>query len=97
MGHDREKGRPDYITERLHDAIEGLRTDVTRVEIWATALSTFTQPVPDYRTDPNSSSDSRSKPVRSREKPDLERVENAARKPRNSASGRRLIFAPEQA
>lgn len=38
----------EEITERLHEAIDGLRKDVTRVEIWATALSSFTQPVPDY-------------------------------------------------
>ncbi len=55
--------------------------DVTRVEIWATALSTFTQPVPDYRTDPKFEL---GQPVETgplAEKPDLERVENAARKP----------------
>lgn len=40
-------GRED-INERLHDAIDGLRKDVTRVEVWATALGSFTQPVPDY-------------------------------------------------
>ena len=39
----------DEIHSRLHEAIEGLRKDVTRVEIWATALGSFSQPVPDYR------------------------------------------------
>ena len=38
----------DQINDRLHDAIEGLRKDVTRVEVWATALGSFSQPVPDY-------------------------------------------------
>ena len=42
------KRGPDEINNRLHEAIEGLRKDVTRVEIWATALSSFTQSVPDY-------------------------------------------------
>ncbi len=42
------KAGPDVITERLHDAIDGLRKDVTRVEIWATALGSFSRPVPDY-------------------------------------------------
>lgn len=76
-----KKAGRDYVTERLHDAIEGLQHDVTRVEIWATALSTFTQPVPDYRTDPKFEL---GQPVETgplAEKPDLERVENAARKP----------------
>ena len=44
---EKKTGR-EYVTERLHEAIDGLRKDVTRVEIWATALLTFTQPVPDY-------------------------------------------------
>jgi hypothetical protein len=46
------KTNPDAINEKLHEAIDGLRKDVTRVEIWATALSTFAQPVPDYRPNP---------------------------------------------
>ena len=45
----RKTSGPDGISEKLHDAIDGLRKDVTRVEIWATALSTFAKPVPDYR------------------------------------------------
>jgi len=36
------------INQRLHDALEGLRKDVTRVEVWATALGSFTEPVPEY-------------------------------------------------
>ena len=48
----RKKSNPDVIHEKLHEAIDGLRKDVTRVEIWATALSTFAQPVPDYRPNP---------------------------------------------
>jgi len=40
---------PQVVTEKLHEAIDGLRKDVTRVEIWATALSEFAKPVPDYR------------------------------------------------
>jgi hypothetical protein len=48
----RKQSGPDGISEKLHEAIDGLRKDVTRVEIWATALSTFAKPVPDYRPDP---------------------------------------------
>lgn len=48
---EKKTGR-DVVSERLHKAIEGLRKDVTRVEIWATALFTFSQPIPDYRADP---------------------------------------------
>lgn len=44
------KGQED-IHDRLHQAIDELRKDVTRVEIWATALGSFSQPVPDYRPD----------------------------------------------
>ena len=40
---------PAEIHERLYQAIDELRKDATRVEIWATALSTFAQPVPDYQ------------------------------------------------
>ena len=42
------KSGHDEINNRLHEAIDGLRKDVTRVEIWATALGSFSQPVPDY-------------------------------------------------
>jgi hypothetical protein len=48
----RKTSGPDGISDKLHEAIDGLRKDVTRVEIWATALSTFSQPVPDYRPNP---------------------------------------------
>jgi hypothetical protein len=39
----------EKINERLHQALDELRKDVTRVEIWATALGTFAKPVPRYR------------------------------------------------
>ena len=39
----------DEISKRLNEAIDGLRKDVTRVEVWATALGTFAEPVPDYQ------------------------------------------------
>jgi hypothetical protein len=45
----RKTSGPDGISEKLHEAIDGLRKDVTRVEVWATALSTFAKPVPDYQ------------------------------------------------
>jgi hypothetical protein len=51
MVTEKKTGQED-ASERLHEAIDGLRKDVTRVEIWATALYTFTQPVPEYRADP---------------------------------------------
>ena len=34
--------------ERLHQAIDALRTDIDRVEFWADALDRLAQPVPDY-------------------------------------------------
>jgi hypothetical protein len=36
------------IVRRLQDAIDELQTDVARVEMWASALATFSQPIPDY-------------------------------------------------
>lgn len=47
-GEEHKTGHQE-INERLRDALDGLRKDVTRVEIWATALGSFTQAVPDYR------------------------------------------------
>jgi hypothetical protein len=41
----------DGITLRLQEAIDRLQEDVTRVEIWAGALSGFLKPVPRYETD----------------------------------------------
>lgn len=48
----RKKSGSGDVSDKLHEAIDELRKDVTRVEIWATALSTFAQPVPDYRPNP---------------------------------------------
>ena len=45
-----KEGQED-IRERLHQAIGQLRKDVTRVEVWATALGSFAKPVPDYQPD----------------------------------------------
>jgi hypothetical protein len=41
----------DQIRDRLKEAIELLRKDATRVEIWAAALGSFSQPVPTYEPD----------------------------------------------
>ncbi|MFN3348305.1 hypothetical protein [Pseudorhodoplanes sp.] len=38
--------------ERLQEAIDGLRKGVTKVEVWAAALSAFSRPIPDYRPHP---------------------------------------------
>ncbi len=45
-----DSGR-DKIVERLKAAMEQLRLDMTRVEMWAMALEGFSNPVPDYRPD----------------------------------------------
>ncbi len=45
------KNGQEAIHFRLHQAIAEMRKDLTRVEIWATALGTFAQPVPEYRPD----------------------------------------------
>ncbi len=49
----KSKGGQEEISERLSEAIDELRKDVTRVEVWATALGTFSRPVPDYQPDEN--------------------------------------------
>ena len=47
----KNKGGQEEISERLNEAIGELRKDVTRIEIWATALGSFSKPVPNYRPD----------------------------------------------
>jgi hypothetical protein len=41
----------DKIVERLNTAIDQLRIDIARVEMWAIALVGFSRPIPDYQTD----------------------------------------------
>lgn len=41
----------DDIREHLQDAVEGLRKQLVRVEIWASALDGFSKPIPDYQPD----------------------------------------------
>jgi hypothetical protein len=50
MTKDHRNGQEE-INDRLHQAIDELRKDVTRVEVWATALGSFAKPVPDYQPD----------------------------------------------
>lgn len=42
------KPEQQKVAEKLQDALDRLQQDVKRVEIWAGALTGFTQPVPDY-------------------------------------------------
>lgn len=39
----------DVIVHNLIDALERLREDIDRVELWAAALGHFQHPVPDYQ------------------------------------------------
>lgn len=41
----------DKIVERLNAAIDQLRADVARVEMWAIAVVGFSRPIPDYQAD----------------------------------------------
>lgn len=41
----------DKIAKKLNAAIDQMRIDVARVEMWAMALIGFSRPVPDYRPD----------------------------------------------
>ncbi len=42
-----EDGREETIRHLL-EAIEQVRRDMTKVELWASALNGFSRPVPDY-------------------------------------------------
>jgi hypothetical protein len=39
----------DVIVHNLIDALERLREELDRVELWAAALGHFQQPIPDYQ------------------------------------------------
>jgi hypothetical protein len=39
----------DAIVRNLIEALERLRTDLDRMELWAAALDRFQRPIPDYR------------------------------------------------
>jgi hypothetical protein len=39
----------ELIVERLIEALERLRQDLDRVELWAGALGSFQDPVPEYQ------------------------------------------------
>jgi hypothetical protein len=41
----------ERIEQQLQEAIDRLRADLVRVEIWACALNDFSRPVPDYHPD----------------------------------------------
>jgi hypothetical protein len=41
----------EKVAQELRTAIDRLRIDIVRVEIWAGALSGFTKPVPNYDGD----------------------------------------------
>lgn len=43
----------EAIRARLQDALDGLRKDINRVEVWAGALSGFSQPVPEVAPAPS--------------------------------------------
>jgi len=38
----------DAIVRNLIEALERLRTDLDRMELWAAALDRFQRPIPDY-------------------------------------------------
>jgi len=47
QGRDRDDAQRE-IAEKLREAIDTLRVDATRVELWASALSGFARPIPGY-------------------------------------------------
>jgi hypothetical protein len=44
-------GSGEEITRNLQEAIDELRLDLVRVELWAAALNGFQRPVPTYEPD----------------------------------------------
>jgi hypothetical protein len=40
----------DAIVRNLIEAVERLRTDLDRMELWAAALDRFQRPIPDYHS-----------------------------------------------
>jgi hypothetical protein len=47
-----EKGiATDALARHLHSAIERVREDMEKVEFWADAMTSFSEPVPDYKAD----------------------------------------------
>lgn len=40
----------DAIVRNLIEAVERLRTDLDRMELWAAALDRFQHPIPDYHS-----------------------------------------------
>ena len=45
---EQELGRAK-VARNLENAIERLQEDLARIEIWASALGCFSQPIPDYK------------------------------------------------
>ena len=41
----------DALARHLHAAIERVRDDMEKVEFWADAMTSFSEPVPDYDED----------------------------------------------
>jgi hypothetical protein len=41
----------ETIARNLQEAIERLQEDIANVQLWASALGSFSQPIPDYRPD----------------------------------------------
>jgi hypothetical protein len=41
----------DALARHLHAAIERVREDMQKVEFWADAMTSFSEPVPEYKPD----------------------------------------------
>jgi hypothetical protein len=41
----------DALARHLHAAIERVRDDMEKVEFWADAMTSFSEPVPEYKAD----------------------------------------------
>ena len=82
-----EDGARERIARQLVESVDRLQKEVDKVEFWATAVTAFTQPIPDYEAgNPNAfrhvrtaapSKKPRRKTAKNRRKPDPARRERA--------------------
>jgi hypothetical protein len=43
-----DKAMKEQIAQRLREALDRVRSDLEKVDIWVGALGAFTQPIPEY-------------------------------------------------
>jgi hypothetical protein len=85
-----EDGTRERIARQLVESVDRLQKEVEKVEFWATAVTAFTQPVPDYEPgSPNAFRHVRpaEAPKKARKKSAEKRAEKSADKTANNGAG----------